>query len=454
MTEPAEDRPLKRTIPPDLQTQVEDIQIKVPRTTGPPDDLDDRRKRWLIVGICLHTIISPILRTYVVNVVTKLCYSLTSRNKIHKQTYGSFLKRYSPTNTELNYEAINNNKTLYGRNRARYDYRVKSAVDLSRLFLQTHMAHFTAFDDSCDSSALLGIIVNIDRFPPGVQADARKIRSDIRNPWAHCDFTEWTAIKYTDSFQLMGQLISNLKLSNREENRILGELNRWAMNGQHFLSGTTLGFKHSGDIRQQTHILSEYVQTLCTETDSQFIKVQKELSRIENDLQGRIKNLESKSMEHDETLNTLKEEIKKQVEDHIPPHIRAHHGQEIGEWEQDQTTFFETRATRHILESLPSHNCIVVTGSSGCGKSSNIHQAALHLRDSLEYEIIPVLTGPTDIMNYYNENKNKCLLLMTSVERKQSTCRHYRRGEIIQKKLRKYLKLQKKMLQVKMIKRF
>ncbi|CAG2233483.1 unnamed protein product [Mytilus edulis] len=387
-----EDRPLKRTIPPDLQRGVEDIQIKVPRTTGPPDDLDDRRKRWLIVGICLHTIISPILRTYVVPVVTKLCYSLTSRNKIHKQTYGSFLKRYSPTNTELNYEAINNNKTLYGRNRARYDYRVKSAVDLSRLFLQTHMAHFTAFDDSCDSSALLGIIVNIDRFPLGVQADARQIRSDIRNPWAHCDFTEWTATKYTDSFQLMGQLISNLKLSNREENRILGELNRWAMNGQHFLSGTTLGLDIVGDIRQQTHILSEYVQTLCTETDSQFIKVQKELSRIENDLQERIKNLESKSMEHDETLSDS-------------PWTR---NKRMG---ARPNYLFETRATRHILESLPSHNCIVVTGSSGCGKSSNIHQAALHLRDSLEYEIIPVLTGPTDIMNYYNENKKQVFIV-------------------------------------------
>ncbi|OPL33361.1 hypothetical protein AM593_00328, partial [Mytilus galloprovincialis] len=29
---------------------------------------------------------------------------------------------------------------------------------------------------------------------------------------------------------LMGQLITNLRLSNREENRILGELNRWAIN--------------------------------------------------------------------------------------------------------------------------------------------------------------------------------------------------------------------------------
>ncbi|CAG2205892.1 unnamed protein product [Mytilus edulis] len=273
------------------------------------------------------------------------------------------------------------------------------------------MAQFTAFDDSCDSSALLGIIVNIDRFPPVVQANAKQIRSDIRNPWAHCDFTEWTATKYSYSFQLMEKLIRNLSLSNREENRILGELNRWAMNGQNFLSGTTLGLEIVGDIRQQTHILSRYVQTLCADKDSQFIKVEKELTRIENDLQGRIQSLESKSLEHDETLNTLKEEIKKQVEDHIPPHIQAHHEQEIGEWEQDQTTFLETRATRHILESLPSHNCIVVTGSSGCGKSSNIHQAALHLRDSFGYEIIPVLTGPSDIMNYHNENKKQVFVV-------------------------------------------
>ncbi|CAC5423705.1 unnamed protein product [Mytilus coruscus] len=107
----------------------------------------------------------------------------------------------------------------------------------------------------------------------------------------------------------------------------------------------------------------------------------------------------------------LKEEKKNRVEDHIPQHIPAHHGQEIREWEQDQTTFFETRATRHILKSLPLHNCIIVTGSSGCGKSSNIHHAALHLRDCFEYEIIPVLTGPTDIMNYYNENKKQVFIV-------------------------------------------
>ncbi|VDI53467.1 Hypothetical predicted protein, partial [Mytilus galloprovincialis] len=88
-----------------------------------------------------------------------------------------------------------------------------------------------------------------------------------------------------------------------------------------------------------------------------------------------------------------------------------HHGQHIREWEQDQTTFLETRATRHILESLSLHNCIVVTGSSGCGKSSNIHHAALHLRDSFGYEIIPVLAGPNDIMIYYNANERQVFIV-------------------------------------------
>lgn len=34
MTEPTEPRSLKQTMPPDLQGQIEDIQITVPRATG------------------------------------------------------------------------------------------------------------------------------------------------------------------------------------------------------------------------------------------------------------------------------------------------------------------------------------------------------------------------------------------------------------------------------------
>ncbi|XP_071150627.1 serine/threonine-protein phosphatase 6 regulatory ankyrin repeat subunit C-like [Mytilus edulis] len=411
MTEPPEPGPLKRTIPPDLQKDVEDIQTKVPRNTGPPGDLDEEKKRWLIIGICLHSIISPLLRKYVDPILSNLYSSLVSSNFIDTQSCNGYLKQYPVTNRYyLNYESVNNNRRL-NKNYRSYDYKVTSHVDLSKLFLQPNMAQYTGFNESCDSSALLGLVINISSFPPIIQTDAEKIRSDIRNPWAHCDFREWTTGKYTDLFNLMGQLVKDIGLSNIEENRILGELNTWATNGQHFLSGTTLGLEIVGEIRQQTHILSSYVQTLCSEADSQFIGVQEELTRIDYDLQQRIQILESKTKEHNETLDYLKKEIKNQVEDHIPKHIRAQHGQDIREWEQDQTTFLETRATRQILEYLPTNNCIVVTGCSGCGKSSNIHHAALHLRDSLEYEIIPVLTGPTDIINYYNENKKQVFIV-------------------------------------------
>ncbi|VDI68979.1 Hypothetical predicted protein [Mytilus galloprovincialis] len=416
MTEPTEPRPMKRTIPPDLQRQVEELQAKVPKTTGPQGDLDEENKRWLIVGICLHSIISPILRKYADPILRNLYNSLVSSDTIDTQGYNRYLRKYPATNRYfLNYESINNNRNVPKKkinnkllnDYQKYDYKVTSHVDLSKLVLQPNMAHYSGIDDSCDLSALLGLIINISSFQAVVQSDAEKIRTEIRNPWAHCEFREWTTDKYTDSFKLMGQLVQDIGLSNRDENRILGELNTWATNGQHFLSGTPLGLEIVGDIRQHTHILSEYVQTLCSKSDSEFIRVQEELTRMENDLQERMTNLESKTKEQDEKL----EKVKKQVEDHIPQHIRANHGQEIAEWEQDKTTFLETRATRHLLESLPIDNCIIVTGSSGCGKSSNIHHAALHLRDSFGYEIIPVLTGPTDIINYYNKNKKQVFVV-------------------------------------------
>lgn len=70
----------------------------------------------------------------------------------------------------------------------------------------------------------------------------------------------------------------------------------YLISGKNFLSGTPLGLEIVDEMRQQTHILSEYVQTLCTEADSQFIKVQKELREFENGLMEvleRIRNLEN-----------------------------------------------------------------------------------------------------------------------------------------------------------------
>lgn len=75
----------------------------------------------------------------------------------------------------LNYEAINNNKTTSKNQKSMYDYQVRNHVDFSKLFLATNMAIYTAFDETVDISALLGIIINIDNFPKHVQNTAAQV---------------------------------------------------------------------------------------------------------------------------------------------------------------------------------------------------------------------------------------------------------------------------------------
>ena len=133
------------------------------------NSLDDNKKGWLVVGICLHTILSPALRTFVQSVLTQFYNDLKASYQIHIQSSTNFLQRYPSTNTLLRYQNINNND---GRQPSQYDFKVRNPVDLSKLFLLTHMAHYTGFNDSCDSSALLGLVVNIDKFPSTVQSDA------------------------------------------------------------------------------------------------------------------------------------------------------------------------------------------------------------------------------------------------------------------------------------------
>ena len=93
--------------------------------------------------------------------------------KIDTQTYPTHLQKYPPKYAYLlNYEAVNNNKATFGARKEKYDYTIKSVVDLSKLFLHTAIAHYTGFDETCDLSALLELIINIDKFPPAVRIDA------------------------------------------------------------------------------------------------------------------------------------------------------------------------------------------------------------------------------------------------------------------------------------------
>lgn len=257
-------------MPPELEADIVDIPTAGHNYPAFKPDLEDNQKRWLIVGICLQNIISPTLRTYTEPIILNIYKQCVG---IDRQSYPHQLQRYGTPYKMLNYEAINNNKTTSKHQKSMYDYQVRNHVDFSKLFLATNMAIYTAFDETVDISALLGIIINIDNFPKNVQNTAAQVRSNVRNSWAHCNFQEWDSLKYQESFQIMFQLVNHLQLNNADETRILNDLTKWETNGFSFLQGYAIEQDVVQEIRKQTSVLAEYSLKMKTEIDSNFSNV-------------------------------------------------------------------------------------------------------------------------------------------------------------------------------------
>lgn len=76
--------------------------------------------------------------------------------RIDVKQYPNQLQSYG--SNYLNYESINFNKSLGLRRREMFDYRVKTPVDLSKLFLPTYKTGYVAFDESCGLHAVLSFM--------------------------------------------------------------------------------------------------------------------------------------------------------------------------------------------------------------------------------------------------------------------------------------------------------
>ena len=186
------------------------------------------QRRWLVVGIALHHVLTPCLRDKIKAEMTPFYQNLVRSFGLDKQTYTAFMKNIPPSTVNLIYESINNNHSA--RHRSHYDYRVKDEVSLAKLFMKPFMAHFNAFDSSFDSSAALAVLCGALPFA-FVKRIAEDVRSKVRNKWAHCDFGAWTAVHYDTCFDLMEALVMNLKFGLADEARLLGELRLWRTQG-------------------------------------------------------------------------------------------------------------------------------------------------------------------------------------------------------------------------------
>ncbi|CAC5416519.1 unnamed protein product [Mytilus coruscus] len=256
-------------------------------------DLDDNQKRWLLVGICIQSILSPIFRKFTEPVVLNLYNSMKLSHNIDTQTYPNQLKKYPNSRGQLNYEAINKNHyiTRIGKKPdvVKYDYR------------------YTAFDETCDMSVILSLIVSIGTFPQSVKNVAMKFRSDVRNLWAHCDFDEWDTVTYQRSFQLMHQLIKCLNLNETDTKHVLEDLTKWETNGFMFLQGYAVDQHVVSEITQHTQVLAENAVKMKSGQDSTYIKVHEALLRINGKMDSVCKRIDAIERNQNEQLKALQE---------------------------------------------------------------------------------------------------------------------------------------------------
>ena len=199
-------------------------------TASTSNFISDEERRWVVIGVCLNKVLTPSLRNVLATEIPKwhqvLCQLPT---EIDKQVYGRHKIQLNPSTLDLNYKNINNNHVI--RSPRSFDYAVKDPLSLAKLFVQPFMSKFTGFSQTMDISAVLSVIGEAAPFI-GAAAHAKKVRSDIRNELAHCNFTNWTETKSIAAFQSMGSSLKNVNLSSEDEKKLCEKLNSWKDKGK------------------------------------------------------------------------------------------------------------------------------------------------------------------------------------------------------------------------------
>ncbi|XP_028414384.1 uncharacterized protein LOC114537535 [Dendronephthya gigantea] len=290
-------------------------------------DVNDKVKRWVVVGICLNVVLLPALRDILDTELQKWYNVLCSRINIDKQVYSSHKKNLPPSKIELKYENINYNNMIPKTRRNTYDYKVKSNLCLAKLFVQPFMAKFTGFDETMDLSVVLTVLCEASPFASSA-ADAKNVRSDIRNEWAHSNFSKWTPPMFNDAFQGMKNLVINTaKLSPDTKKDLCDRLEIWR--------GLDLSFEKSDDETNRKTLekllakLQTLLETLRSEDDKQMKTILKHLEHVQSSFQTKIEELESRlekceklTAENSERIENL-EQSKDKQEEEIPYVFKA-----------------------------------------------------------------------------------------------------------------------------------
>ena len=78
---------------------------------------------------------------------------------------------------------------------------------------------------------MLGILANASCFKAAIQANAKDVRTKVRNKWGHCNFDHWTDVQFALCFQVMEVMLRCLGLPKADEDKQVEYLRDWETKG-------------------------------------------------------------------------------------------------------------------------------------------------------------------------------------------------------------------------------
>ncbi|CAB4014946.1 Stress-induced-phospho 1 [Paramuricea clavata] len=265
----------------------------VPSVT-PSTVITDEQRRWVVIGICLNKLLTPVIRTVLAKEIllwyNNLC---VSPKPIHKQTYKKHAMTFPPSTITLNYGNINKNHDNHKSRYSAYDYNIKDPESLARLFVQPFMAKFSGFDQTMDLSAALALLCEANPFhTSGAAAQANTVRSVVRNEWAHCDFSHWSDVNYLACLQHIESLVKKLNLSSADENEFVNELNNWKDKGVQLCCGQAVDPDLLRTIKTEVAELYDSVAIWREENEDAQMQLMQSLESVQQFFKKEIQSLQ------------------------------------------------------------------------------------------------------------------------------------------------------------------
>ena len=215
--------------------------------------VSEEEKRWIVVLIATNKILTPLLRDLVPKEIEKLRSFLNNylqniSTPCNLQTLTYSICHTDPLLKGLAFQNINNNHEIKTRKKGKgkkkrketkYDYSIKSLVDLAKLYLPSSNAKYVVFGDSMDLSAALNLLGN-NKYPTQVFVSSNpslnikplvdEFRITVRNPGAHFIEKPWTEHFMNQCFEKLEGLVKALVPANQEK-ETLDQLHLWKTKG-------------------------------------------------------------------------------------------------------------------------------------------------------------------------------------------------------------------------------